>query len=208
MRQRTILLVSLVAVALCALSAWAQAPQIPSFSADMKMTGHNGEDGTGKVYFNSDRHMRMEMNAHGHNMVMMVDSSDINNPKSTMLMPEQKMYMEMSGRGPMAKQRGPQVRVYDPNNPCAAMEDTTCKKVGVETVNGYVCDKWEFTGKSAQTVWISQKMHFPIKTVHQDGTTVEFSNIKEGPQDAKLFAVPGDYRKFDPMGMAGGHAQE
>src|SRR4051812_33183816 len=182
-----------------------------SFSADMKMTGKQGMDSTGKMYFSGEsKHVRMEMSMHGHNAIIIVDSSNAANPKSTMLMPEQKMYMEMSayGAGPGMKQRSPQVRVYDPTNPCAGLDGTTCKKVGTETVNGYPCDKWEFTGKENQTVWVSQQLHFPIKTVTQDGTTIEFTNIKQGPQDASLFTVPSGYQKMDMGAMMGGKAPQ
>ena len=197
------MLVTCLVVGLFASAAWAQMPQIPSFSADMQSTTHNGQNVSGKVNF-GNMHMRMAMSMHGQDVVMIVDLANTNNPKATMLMVQQKMYMEMNGMG---RQAAPKVRAYDPNNPCASMEGTTCKKTGVETVNGYACDKWEFTGKENQTVWISQKMHFPIKTVQQDGTTTEFTNITEGPQDPSLFAIPSDYKKFDPMGMAGGRPQ-
>jgi len=204
LKLRTVVLAFLAAFLLGSAAAWAQMPQMPSFSADMKISG-NGEGGTGKMYFNSDRHMRMEMNMHGHDAVILVDSSNPANPTSKILMPQMMKYMEVSayGAGPGMRQKTPQVHVYDPSNPCSGLEGTTCKKVGVETVAGYVCDKWEFTGKDNQTVWISQQLHFPIKSVQKDGTTVEFSNIKQGPQDASLFVVPAGYTKFDPMGMAG-----
>lgn len=197
--------VCLVAVAFS--TAWAQAPTMPSFSADMKFTG-SGDTGAGKMYFNSDRHMRMEMDMHGHQAVVIVDNTNPNNPTSKILMPQMMKYMEMSGSGgaPGMRQRTPQVHVYDPANPCSTSEGTTCKKVGTETVNGYLCDKWEFTGKENQTVWIAQQLHFPIKTVRQDGTTIEFSNIKQGPQDAGLFQVPAGYTKLD-MGAMGGRPQ-
>jgi hypothetical protein len=97
------------------------------------------------------------------------------------------------------------VRAYDPGNPCAGLDGTTCQKVGTETVNGYPCDKWQLTGKENSTVWISQQYHFPIKSVNADGSSVEFSNIKTGPQDASLFQVPAGYQKMDMGGMMGGH---
>ncbi|ABF41011.1 hypothetical protein Acid345_2010 [Candidatus Koribacter versatilis Ellin345] len=211
LKQRTLTLMILIAIVLCAAATWAQPPQFPSLSADMKMTGHRGEDSTGKMFFSGEtKHMRMEIAARGHNMIMLVDSTNTANPKSTMIMPDQKMYMEMSayGAGPGMRQRGPEIKPYDPTNPCASEEGTTCKKVGTETMNGYVCDKWEFTGKENRTVWISQKLHFPIKSVSQDGTSVEFSNIKEGPQDASLFTVPAGYQKMDMGAMMGGKAPQ
>lgn len=162
----------------------------------------------GKIFFNgADHKIRMDMQAHGQNVSILADAGNEANPKSTMIMHDRKMYMEMNayGAGPGMRQKAPQVHVYDPNNPCATEEGTTCKKLGVETVNGYVCDKWQFTGKDSQTVWIAQQLHFPIKTQSEDGGTVEFTNIKTGPQDASLFQVPAGYQKFDMGAMMGGH---
>jgi hypothetical protein len=48
----------------------------------------------------------------------------------------------------------------------------------------------------------------PIKTVTADGTVVEFTNFKEGPQEAKLFEIPAGYRKFDIGAMMQGHGRE
>lgn len=54
-------------------------------------------------------------------------------------------------------------------------------------------------------MWIDQKLHFPIKTVSQ-GTTLELSNVKEGPQDPSpsLFQVPSGYTKTDMSTMMRG----
>ena len=91
MKPRIGTLATLLAVVLCTAAAWAQAPQMASFSADMKMSGPKGQDATGKMFFNSDRHMRMEMNSHGHDVIVLSDATNEANPKSTILMPEQKM---------------------------------------------------------------------------------------------------------------------
>jgi outer membrane lipoprotein-sorting protein len=199
------LAVSCMLLLLCSLAAIAQ-PQMQSFSADMKTTGHKGEDMTGKFFFSGpDRHIRMDMATHGQNVSILADAGNATNPKTTMIMHDRRMYMEMNGAGPGMRQKTPQVRVYDPNNPCSVEEGTTCKKVGTETVDGHPCDKWEFTGKDAQTVWIAQDLHFPIKTQHADGSTIEFTNIKPGPQDASVFQVPAGYQKFDMGAMMGGH---
>ncbi len=82
---------------------------------------------------------------------------------------------------------------------CSSNPGATCKRVGSETVNGRSCDKWEMTDQSAHktTAWVDHKLHFPIKMQEQDGTVTDFTNIKEGAQDASLFVVPPGYRKFD-----------
>ena len=191
--------------------AFAQAPGMPQFSADMKMTNQRMPDGVnGKLFFDKGK-MRMDMNMPqgrgpmGGNVSMIHDTEK---KTSYMLMNDQKMYMEMAGgggrmgRGP----RMPDVKSYDPSNPCANEEGVTCKKVGEETVNGRDCEKWEFTSTDASknhTSWIDKKIHIPVRNVSAD-STFDLTNIKEGPQDKSKFEVPSDYQKFDPASMMGG----
>ena len=194
-----------IAAAVLACAAAAQIPSgVPQFSGDMKMSGR-GESMNGKIYFGANK-MRMEMNGRGHEMIIIHDSGK---DTSYMIMPEQKMYMEMNanrmgmGRGP----RMPDVKSMDPSNPCANEPDYTCKKIGTETVSGRSTDKWEFSRKSkpseTRTVWIDQKLHFPIKTAGSEGDTWEMTNIQEGSQPASLFEVPSGYTKMDMGGMMG-----
>jgi len=187
-----------------------QAPQ--PFSADFSTTSANGNlNMTGKMYFSMPR-MRMDMNnpdngkaagPFGGKMSMIVDG-----PAKTMymLMTEQHMYMEFSTEqnSPMT-QRTPKFEdLFKGNDPCAGREGATCKKLGTETVNGRTCDKWLLTEKSGktETFWIDQKIHFVIRAIVGDITT-NYTNIKEGPQDAALFKVPDGYQKMD-MGSMGG----
>lgn len=181
--------------------AWQAMPQ--PFSADMVTNVAKGEQATGKFYFSPPK-TRMDMNARGRDVTVISDSKT---QIGYILMPQQHMYMESHGSqsSPMAP-RIPEVDTnFDPNNPCASRPDVTCKKSGTETVNGRVCDKWEFTNKNGATTtsWIDQKLHFPIKTRNADGASVEFSNIKEGAQTASLFEVPAGYRKLDIPAMGG-----
>jgi outer membrane lipoprotein-sorting protein len=187
-------------------AAFAQAPQ--PFSADFSAASANGSvNMKGKFYVSSPK-LRVEMadpgqhqgGPFGGKMTMIIDTD----AKMTyMLMTEQKMYMEFpqDAKSPMAQNT---LRPQDfKADPCAGREGVTCKKVGTETVNGRSCDKWEATGKNGEkdTFWIDQKLHFPIKSQLAGGMTMQFTNIKEGAQDAALFKVPADFTKFDPAAM-------
>jgi Domain of unknown function (DUF4412) len=180
--------------------ALAQMPK--PFSADVTVTPvrEKGHSMAGKVYFGGKK-FRMDSSMEGHDSIIISDPA---NKVGYLLMPQQKMYMEMRQDGMMGR-RGPDMRAYDASNPCAAEEGVTCKKVGTETVNGRMCDKWEFTrgGANTRTVWIDKANYIPIKTVEANGTAVEFKNIKEDPQPASLFEIPAGYQKMD-MGMMGG----
>lgn len=202
LRKHTMAIFAFLAVAIASVAQMPAA--VPQFSADMKRSDPRGTEMNGKIYFGG-KHIRFDMNSPRGEMIMITDADK---KTSYMIMPAQKMYMEMNTQG-MPNRRGPRmpdVKSYDPTNPCASREGYTCKKVGTETVNGRTCDKWEFTensGNGKETVWIDQKLHFPVKTVSADGGTTEFTNIKEGAQDASLFEVPAGYQKMDMGGMMG-----
>lgn len=207
MKQRSGLCLVSLATLILATVAVAQLAPSP-FTADIKMHSPRGEDMTGKFFYAGQR-MRMDMDARGRSMSTI---TDLAGKKAYTLMHEQKMYMEHDlnqprmGRGP----RMPDIKPYDPTNPCANQEGTTCKKVGTETVNGRSCEKWEFykDGQKQSTVWIDQKLHFPIKNVQEDGTTFEFTNIKEGAPPASTFDIPAGYQKFDMGGMMRGMGRD
>lgn len=174
------------------------------FSADMALTTPDGQKITGKYYLALPS-MRMDMNAKGHNVSSISDGN-----KFYVLMHDQHMYMEMPANqpNPMMAQVPKIPTSYDPNNPCSSQLNVTCKKVGTETVNGRVCDKWQSTSDNgATTMWMDQKLHFPIKSLSSNGSGMEFSNVKEGKPDASLFQPPAGYRKFDMSGAMGTRPQ-
>ncbi|MCU1284201.1 MAG: hypothetical protein JWO13_551 [Acidobacteriales bacterium] len=193
--------------AILVVCAFAQMPSPPQFSADISVSNPDSQPMKGKMFFGAGK-VRMDMNSQRGEMSTITDSAT---QKSIVLMHEMKMYMETNlAGGPGGRRRGPKMPDIKAlsENPCASEKDMTCKKVGTETVNGRSCDKWEFTNttdpKQNRTAWVDQKTHLPMKSVGADGTTFEFTNFKEGPQDAKNFEVPKDYQKFDMSAMRQG----
>jgi len=187
--------------------------QMPQpFSADFSTTSANGNANMKGKFFFSVPKVRMDMTDTGQRqaagpfggkMSMIMDGDA---KMAYMLMPDQQMYMEFptNANNPMM-QRQTQWQDFK-GDPCTFSKDqgATCKKLGTETVNGRSCDKWEVDEKSGrkETLWIDQKLHFPIRMT--DGQiTSDFTNIKEGAQDASLFKVPAGYRKFDASMMGG-----
>lgn len=177
------------------------------FSADMSATLATGGKATGKFYLSPPK-VRMDLSARGMDVSFITDSKT---QSSQILLHQQRMFMEVpAGENSPLIPRMPRISTsLDPSNPCSPRPEVTCKKDGTETVNGRECDKWEMTDKKSgtTTAWIDQKLHFPIKTQNTDGTMVEFSNIKEGAQDASLFQVPAGYQKLD-IGALGGHSPQ
>jgi len=87
------------------------------------------------------------------------------------------------------------------------------KKVGTESVAGYVCNKYEYydgTAKLAEA-WVARDLNFPvkmhIKSGRSDGsikvktnigdTIVKLSNIKKVSVNATLFEIPAGYAKAE-----------
>ena len=212
MKQNLFARLTVCIVAFLAVPA-AFAYQMPQpFSADFSTTSANGNANMKGKFFFSVPKVRMDMTDTGQRqaagpfggkMSMIMDGDA---KMAYMLMPDQQMYMEFptNANNPMT-QRQPQWQDFK-GDPCTFSKDqgATCKKLGTETVNGRSCDKWEVDEKSGrkETLWIDQKLHFPIRMT--DGQiTSDFTNIKEGAQDASLFKVPAGYRKFDASMMGG-----
>ncbi len=199
LRQRTVLLAFLL-TALMAPSAFAQDFGTP-FSADMTMTtAQQSGVMNGKLYSGKGK-WRMDMQMHGQQATMIFDGKS---RLGYMLMPAQKMYMEVRpGMAPNV----PKAKPMDPSNPCADNPDMTCTKAGTETVNGRSTERWEFASKKdpsqTYTAWVDKKLHFPIKTQTSSGDGMELTHIQEGEQPASLFEIPPGYTKFDMGGAAG-----
>lgn len=176
------------------------------FSADLAASSGQGRTFTGKMYF-SPPNFRMDMNANGHNVSSIVNSST---QTTYMVMHDQHMYMETHNDQPNPFLRnGPGLpHDFDPKNPCPweVQHGNTCHKVGTEVVNGRLCDKYTGTDKNGKpgTGWIDQKLHYPIKFVGGDGSTWDLTNVAEGAQPASLFQPPAGYRKMDMGAMMGG----
>jgi len=207
-RIRTILMANAAILLLLPLATAQIAMQPQPFSADMQFSSTRNanapRDMTGKMYFGSG-HMRMDMQGGGPGGGGTIMITDFKTHTTDILMPQQHMYMEYkAGETPMHRGMGmADIKpLADPSNPCAREEGTTCKKVGVEPMNGRTCDHWQITDKQGKVsnVWIDQTLHFPIKTVSEESTW-NLTNIKEGEPSASLFEIPPGYHKMDIGGM-------
>jgi hypothetical protein len=177
-------------IGLLALSCAAFAQQ---FTADMVHSKPQSDVVT-KVYVREDK-MRLETTSQEHSGVAIVN---LEQRTSLMLVPASKTYV--ASRAPSAT---PFFRPADADNACEAWEKFvskpgTCTKVGEETVNGRSTVKYKGTAPNGDTgfAWVDRQLKFVTKW-EGEKTAVEFQNIKEGPQQASLFAVPSDYEKID-----------
>ncbi len=152
------------------------------FSADMVTTGE-GMTINAKVFVSADK-SRMET-------PQSVTISRMDKKVVWILMPEQKMYMEQA---------------FDPSKAMASSEkvegEVERTPLGKDAVNGRMADKYKVTykiegNKNEMFQWIESGSSLPVKSAAVDGSwSVEYRNIKTGPQPDSLFEIPADYKKF------------
>jgi len=128
----------------------------------------------------------------------------------TVIMPQQRMYMELPAQAAGQRLMYEFYRTGDVENACSDWaklphnQGGTCHKVGHETVNERDAVKYEGTnGKGDRGYfWIDPKLRFPLKWQDEkDKSGGEVRNIQEGSQPASLFEVPAGFTKFDMGSM-------
>ena len=164
------------------------------FSADVVRKGM-GETMQGKLYVKGMK-FREEMSAKGQGSIMVIDMVA---QKSLMIMPAQKMYMEMQYDPTM---------VQDKKDPQELEKEMEVKNLGTETVNGYVCDKIQYSMKDQSTTvtWHSKELGYSVRSItksKEGEMTTELSNIKEGGVADSIFVAPAGYTKMQMPNMGG-----
>ena len=142
------------------------------FSAEVIQSIPQQEPQHGRIYVGNDE-VRTDMTVGGRTMIQI-----INMKKQTayMLDPAQKTYMEREAApGEMIPGGG---AAETAANPCAGMQNLSCKKIGVEKVNGRPAEKWVLENTSRgqsgkMTVWIDKARHIPIREILPDGSSME-----------------------------------
>ncbi len=168
------------------------------FSADMVQTvPHAVQKGKFVVKGNN---FRQEMDMQGQKQITIFrqDKGVV-----WVLMPEAKMYMEMSSAA--QAENLPQVDQQK-------IEQMAEKKyLGKQTVNGYACETYQYIyhdkSMGTMTQWFSKKLNFPIKMEMQGPSghmTTEYKNISEKSPSNALFEIPAGYQKMGMPGMMPG----
>ena len=195
------------AVGLFGVATSAGAAEFPypkvEFSADLTMSIQQAGSEQpyvmqGKIKSAMDKERR-EVASFGRTTVII---SDRKKDQSWTLMPDQKMYMTNQGS----------------DDPERMIRDGELKltKLGSEQVNGHSTTKYkiESTDKGQGTfsghAWFT-KQNIPVRftgTANDGGVRqnirIDYSNIKVGRQNPKLFVVPADYRPLNTgMGAPG-----
>jgi len=114
--------------------------------------------------------------------------------KSWMIMPGQKTYMEVKMNPsvlPREKMKGELDR----------------KLVGQEMIDGHPCKKYEISHNEGKSIlrsyqWIATDINLPIKAAALDGSwSMEYKNIRIGPQADSQFELPAGYQQMTVPGM-------
>ena len=169
-------------------------------SADMQVTGGAlAAPASGTLHL-SNRNLRIEIAVGGMDVAVLADTSS---ETIYVLMPAERMYMPVSAA--MAPVSTPPITGMDWANPCGSEGVTNCESLGSESVNGYDAAGWRYDANGTTwTAWVSSDFQIPLRVISGDGTTTDFSNIVEGPQDPALFEVPADYQQMPGFGGGAG----
>ena len=161
------------------------------FSADM-VTLQGGQESVAKTFYKGNLY-RMEMSQGGQKSISIGNMAE---QVVWALNPETKTYIEFRGGQAQA--------------PGSAEVDQEVvkeiKKLGTESIQGYPCDKTQVVYKDpamgTMTMWFSPKLAVALRMEYPNNSmTIEYRNIKEGPQPDSLFTIPAGYKKMVIPGM-------
>jgi len=194
-------LVLLAAFAGAASAAGFAEPKV-EYSADNYVTAEDGKEVKFKMYQAPDR-QRMDFDEGGKQSMIFRPDKKV----SWIVMPEQKMYLEMSLEEGKAK--GPGTRTRDMSD-CSVTQKPSGKEVvnGVDTTRSDVdvsCpDGAKYTGK----VWMSKEgIMVKMDATAKDGSgtkgrvRMELKNLKVGKLAPGTFEVPSGYKPMKMPGM-------
>lgn len=146
-------------------------------------------------------------NWHRHEQPEAIILFDEETGKTYSIVPSEKIYIEM---GEDEESEENESILSSPKDLDIAVgqtlsdEDGKTERLPSETIGKYKCDVYRHTPKDQEfgpsTIWYSPKLETAVKAVSETpmGTiTMEYIDIKEGPQDDNLFVIPEGYSKMN-----------
>jgi hypothetical protein len=151
--------------------AEAQAVSSVQFSGRSIQSSPDGGSKQARLYV-GDNQVRMEHERDGRQVV---EIYDMNKRRVLFLVPGQKIYMQRDLSA--EAMTGPVLKSKD-SNPCSAMRDGDCRKLGSESLYGRPVSRWEVTvkhqGKTLRSLhWIDDQRLMSLRDVWPDGSTTE-----------------------------------
>lgn len=175
-----------VASLLFLLAALPASAAAAAFSAEMVDT-QGEQTRTGSFHY-QDKSMRFEIGDPGQALVLLVDGAT---GTTRLLSPAEKAYHEAGPGEPLSLFANPFAFFAQ------YAREKEVRTEGTESISGIPCRKQVvFSGEQVfVTGWVAEGYDVPLKIhVPLGDRTVELRNLKPGPQDAALFAVPAGYR--------------
>jgi hypothetical protein len=155
-----------------------------------------GETTRTNKFYSENQFYRMDIEEEGQEGYVIVDR---NEGITRVVMPAEKMYMEMSSTGMQSMSND----VFQSIEKQKEQYETNL--AGSETLSGYDCEKYEvlIDGNVVSTFWQSADIEYPIKVISgaNNDMVMELTNIEEGDVDDSLFQIPDGYTKMDMSGM-------
>ncbi len=162
-----------------------------SFSAELVET-RAGETRTCPFHY-QDGSYRFDVVEDGQTRIITVDGAT---GVMRVLVPSEKVYLEARFEEELS-------RSINPFNAFSYYRQTEDARLeGTESIGGLECRKVVVSkeGQVIITGWLTRGIGCPVKVETQgDARTVELRNIKHGPQEAELFAVPDGYAPGKPQ---------
>jgi hypothetical protein len=167
------------AAVLAALAAVAvQAAGQVQFSAEMVRQAPDGKTATGHMYVGDGR-TRMEISQQGRDVVRI---SDQGRRMEYILFPADKTYLERQMPPAREGAPAPDAQPSAESDPCVGVPGLTCRRVGVENVNGRPAVQWEMTmTHQGQTLtgaqWLDVERGIALKHRMPNGQAMELKMV-------------------------------
>ena len=153
-----------------------------SLQCDIFTSSQVAGESRGKLYMKGDK-SRIELNTSGMDTVTIISEGN-----AYLYMPSQNMAMKMPVT--QAKEQVPSVEDYKNN----------CEFMGEEQVDSESCGVYRcFKNGQSMTMWVSNKLEFPLKII-SSGATTYYKNVNTNmPLSDGLFSLPQGVQ-FQDMG--------
>lgn len=178
------------------------------FSVEMTLTSTMGptagQSATTKYYVGIDRirtEVSMQGMPEGGGSITVFDGDQAT---MYMLIPQIKQYMKQVGTAEDYANEGMGPVFGSPDDsrhPCQSDPDTSCEKIGSDTLLGRAVDKYRVNdmdeGEPTESVmWVDRELLFPLKIEGEDGL-IEVTSIEFGAQPDALFELPAGYTEME-----------
>ncbi len=177
------------------------AAQAADFSAETVARNSLGQTRTSKLYISNGKVRVEPQGAPSYELL------DAKAKTGYFVFPAKKTYIVQPQRMAMYNAASFSIAATPCINLMATGGIITCKSLGPDKINGRVTEKWEVTqtgpgpkgpaGPSlsfTSTVWVDRGLNTIVKAQSARGS-LQYQNLKLGPQPANLFALPAGFKQ-------------